>query len=265
MTTRSVMDIEGVARLTFDGRVALAGVTPHPGRRVQFSTLTGALVEVSVPTGWQVSSVSTHILYNNRDARLGFQQGQRGSALFNVLADLNSVHPDTVVSMQAGTLAHYKLDRGPDAVAGFTLWQGQWSDVYTFDHEAFDQALAAFGLVAPRDTRRGAVLQPPGGWLVEKDEATVDCNDVVLDLRRREEGTVPPWSGAMGAHVELYRMDEEGGWVLAASPTAVAVISTVPQPGDTQALQSEDRIPVPKPLEDNQIAALADGLDISWR
>lgn len=223
--TSPLLEAEGATRLTFDGRVALSVVNAHVERTLQFSTLAGARVRVEIPASWQAQSISSWTLLEHRGVKLGFQRAPRGSSLIHLLPDADRVHADSIVHMRGGTLAHYALDWGPEAVAGFTLWQGRWSDVFTFDHPTFERGLEAFRRFPPRDTSTGAVLERSGGWSATRDEVTIDCGTLVLNLIRRDEGAVPPWPGARGSQVELYRLEEDHGYrVLAASPSAVAMI-----------------------------------------
>lgn len=246
---QSLMNLEGADRLTFGGQIALSGVTPHTERDIRLSTLAGARVQVRVPPSWEVRSVSAWTRFEHQGARLGFQRAPRGSSLLQLLVNADRVHPDTLVSMRGGTLAHYILDWGAESVAGFTLWQGPASDVFTFDHTTFDEAVDAFVRFSPRDGRRGAVLDQPRDCSLQNDEATIDCGSLVLNVVRRDANTVPPWPGAQGANVELYRMEDFGGRVLAAGSSAVAIVGRDSDNG---------------PVTDAEIGELSHGLLLDW-
>lgn len=248
-----LMQEPGAPLLTFDGKLALAGVASQTERDVWFPSLGGARVRVKVPERWDFRSISAHALFEHRRGRpMGFQRHPRGSGLMQLLGEPDRVYPDNLVSIGGGTLAHYRLDYGSEAVGGFTLWQGRWSDVFTFDHDTFEEALAAFRRFLPHETSHGAVLERPRDWKLSEESATIDCGTLVLNVYKREEGTSPPWQGAEGVHVELYRGTGDEGSderVLAVSPSAVAEVGR-----DT----GHDAV------TDSEVAEMAEGLDLVW-
>lgn len=248
---RSLMDEPGALRLTFEGKLALDGVKPQAERDVRFSSLGGASVRVKLPHSWEYQGHSAHVLFeHDRESPAGFQRAPRGAGLFQLLGEHERVHPDNIVSMGDGVLAHYLLDWGSEAVSGFTLWQGRWSDVYTADYEGFEEALAAFQRFAPQDARTGAVIERPTDWRLSEDGVTVDCVALVLNMHRRDEAMLAPWEGSRGEHVEMYRVGGHDEGVLAVSPSAVALIG---RGGGHEA------------VADDHVADIAQHLLVEWR
>jgi hypothetical protein len=247
-----------VGRVTFNESIYVAWPTAYEKRSIRFPSLAGASLHIEVPDGHTVHNISASALFERRDMRAGFQRHPRGSSLIQLLPDIDRVSADSLVSTGGGLLAHYSLDWGPTAVAGFTLWQGPWSDVFTFDYVTFEEALDAFSRFAPRDTEAGAVLDPPAGWSLQRDNATVDCGDIAVELEARTEATAPQWPGLQAGDVELFHQADGSDdrisdvpSVLAVSRSAVASVSWVPRPGRS-------------PKNDAEVVEFARGLRLAW-
>lgn len=213
------------AELTFQGQLEVAYVSPYTRGAVRPVSLGGEHIQVDLPKGVWVQSVTAALSLDGPAEMPGFQRAPRGTALFNLLGD-SGVLPEAIIGLGDGLLAHFGLDLGPEASTGFSIWQGPHSEVFSTGFETFEQALGGFAHFRPQDSIAGAVLTLPSDVDIDQERITIDCVDLLLEIHKRKDWNLPPWEGLRGNHVELYRLEApQDEAVLIASPSAVGVLS----------------------------------------
>jgi hypothetical protein len=227
--------VDSQVDLTFGGRIYLGAAEPIGSQLPTLISPGGARLIVELPTVWAAQSVSGRVQIASNGRTLGFQTGPIGTLPMN-LHGFPDVVPQSIVRFRHGHLAHYRLRWGPDSSAGVTLWQGEWSDVYTAAYASFDEALKAFSTFTPTDDPAGAAVEIPPTASLEVDEVLVDCATVSLAVRRIDS-TVPTWDGVLSPHGNmLYRIDEEARVILWTGPSSMAILTR----NDGARLSSED-------------------------
>ncbi|MDX1468945.1 MAG: hypothetical protein R3258_06350 [Acidimicrobiia bacterium] len=169
--------------------------------------------------------VTAHVIYRSGDYSFGFQAVVRGHGLYAIAPTGYDADLEAALVVQSGVFAHFTLNRQNDAVSGFTIWQGPFHDLLTFDHVIPETAAEAISQARPSDSSDGLVLSPSASWLTTSDVLTVDLEDFVLDVQPRSDGLLPSWTGTPGRFAEFYSVGADvNDGVLAATETAVCVV-----------------------------------------
>lgn len=200
---------ENPGHLTGGGQfvVDLSGSADLPAPPYQ--VLSGSTVSVTTPSGLPPTGLSQHVILTDGHYNVGFQACPKGLGLWALGPTGFSAELTGTLTVRGGLLGHYELLAGNDVVTHFTLWQGETSDVYTFDHARIDDAMALLSALETTDTVSGPRFDVRAPWRTVNESLTVAIGDYVLETRPVALAPVPPWVGTPGTYGDFYSLGDD--------------------------------------------------------